>query len=524
MARNQVTPQSIPSGPSAPELITVLIPTRERADTLEYSLTTCVNQTDDKLRILVSDNASQDNTRGVVERFRRRDKRVEYINPGRRLGMSEHWEFALGHVKQGFVTVLGDDDALFPDSLTTIRETLRTRPDTNAISWPFSFYGYPSLFTPSKNHLGIAFGKRNEVRKSRDWLARVIAFEVFYFELPMVYHGLVRVTVLDKIRARSGRLISSSVPDVYLAIAVAASTENYYRLSNSLTLCGTSHHSYGTAGITLGEDSPIVRAFLNESGLGTHPLVPYLQLIPVIVLECILRARDAGILPNNLPIAYERCISRAFTELYTAGHSEKVFKDYLGRLEELCRRIGQTDHLARLKSYDATARKTLEDELALMPWPPRHQIVANLANTGVKDVAAAVGVAAMISRDDVLREILIESSREVHEVRTAFDNRLKQLRELDALARSQQKDLEKRHLEFTERIASLGQQLAETHAESTARFHQIEKLTEWLKISAKDSEDRQRRIDQLTARLAATEPDQDEASKPPTVTSAPQSG
>jgi len=523
MARNQVTPQSTHSGPAAPELITILIPTRERADTLEYSLTTCVNQIDDNLRILVSDNASQDDTRAVVERFRRRDKRVEYINPGRRLGMSEHWEFALGHVNRGFVTVLGDDDALFPDALATIRETLRTRPDTDAISWPYSFYGYPSLFTPSKNHLGIAFGKQNEVRQSRDWLAKLAAFEVFYFELPMVYHGLVRARVLDEIRARAGRLILSSVADVYLAIAVAASTESYYRLSKSLSLAGTSHHSYGAAGLTLGEDSPTVQAFLNESTLEMHPQVPYLQLIPVIVLECLLCARDARILSANLPIAYERCVSRAFTELYTAGHSEKVFKDYLGRLEELGRRIGQTAHLERLKSYDATARKTLEDELALMPWPPRHQIVANLANTVVKDVAAAVGVAAMISRDDVLREILIESSREIHEVRTAFDNRLSQLRELDALARSQQKELEKRHLEFTERIASLGQQLAETHAESTARFHQIEKLTEMLKISEKDRAERQEQIDQLTALLASAQQAQADRRNRAGFTSAPQS-
>jgi Glycosyl transferase family 2 len=522
MARKQVMPQSISSGPAAPELITVLIPTRERADTLEYSLTTCINQIDDNLRILVSDNASQDNTRAVVETFRRRDKRVEYINPERRLGMSEHWEFALGHIHEGFVTVLGDDDGLFPDALQVIRSILETAPGTDAIGWPYSFYGYPSLLTPSKNHLGIAFGEQDEVRKSRDWLAKLTAFDIFYFELPMIYHGLVRTRILAEIRARSSRLILSSVPDVYLAIAIAASIESYYRLSKSLTLAGTSRHSYGSAALTLGEDSPIVQSFLKESSLGMHCQVPYLQLVPVIVLECILRARDAGILPENMPIAYERCVSRAFIELYGAGHSEKVFSDYLGRLEELCRRIGQTNHLERLKSYDSIARKALEDELATTPWSPRHQIVANLAKTPIKDVAAAVGVAAIISRDEVLREILIESSREIHEVRTAFDNRLSQLSELEALARSQQKELEKRHLEFTERIESLGQQLAETHAESTARFHQIEKLTELLKISEKDRADRQEQIDQLTALLAAAAQAQGETQNPASAASAPQ--
>jgi glycosyltransferase involved in cell wall biosynthesis len=506
------------------ETITVLIPTRERANTLEHSLSTCVKQNDGNLRILVSDNASQDNTKTVVEAFKADDGRVEYINPGVRLGMPEHWEFALAHVREGFVIVLGDDDALFPDALKTAREVLKTAPETRAISWPYSFYGYPSLFTPSKNHLGLAFGELSGVRNSVEWLAKLAAFEALYFELAMVYHGLVHTSVLNEIRCRSGRVIAALNPDIYLCIAVTASIESYYRLSRPLSLCGTSHHSTGASGITLDEGSPVVRAFWKETRLTTHPLVPYLPCMPTIVLETLLRARDAGFLPDNLPIAYERCVSRAFIELYAANHSERVFNDYLGRLEELCRRIDQTAHLELLKGYDSTARKALEDELGTTPWSPRHQIVANLANTTIKDVSAAVDLAALISRDDVLREIFIESTREIREVRTAFDNRFSQLRELDALARGRQNELEKRHLEFTERIASLGQQLAETHAESTARFHQIEKLTELLKISEKDRADRQEQIDHLTALLATTNQTQGDERNRASVASAPQQG
>lgn len=131
-------------------------------------------------------------------------------------------------------------------------------------------------------------------------------------------------------------------------------------------------------------------------------------------------------------------------------------------------------------------------------------------------------MAQAISRSEALQQIWLEMTDQMREVRTAVDNRLSQLRELEALVRTQQKDLEQHHFEFTARIASLGQQLAETHAESTARFHQIEKLTELLKIGEKDRADRREQIDQLTALLAATEQDQTEASKPATVTSASQ--
>lgn len=491
------------------ETITVLVPTRERSDTLKDCLSTCVSQADDNLRILVSDNASQDATSAVVKGFQARDRRVEYINPGARLGMPEHWEFAVEHVRDGFVIVIGDDDALFPDAIAAMREILKSHPKTRAISWPYSFYGYPSLFTPAKNHLALAFDEQSEIRKSDEWLAKLAAFETFYFELPMVYHGLVHTSVLDRIRSRTGRVISALNPDIYLVIAVAASTECYYRLSRSLSLCGTSRNSTGASAFAQHGASPIVRAFFNETRLPLHPSVPYLPSVPVFVLESLLQARDAGLMPDDVRIAYERCVSLAFTELYSAGYSEKAFTDYLGRLEELCGRIGQTAHLEELKGYDSTARKALRDELAIH-WSPRHQIVVNLGNTTVKDVAGAVDVAEIISGNELLRDMFVEMSSRIREVSKAFDDRLSQLRELDAVARNQQMELQKCHVELTERIASLGQQLVEAHAESTARFHQIEKLTELLKNSNKLCAKRQAQIDQLMAVLGAAKEPQGE--------------
>ena len=51
---------------------TILVPTRERAETLRYTLQTCVVQEHNDLEILVSDNASQDATRDVLSDFAER--------------------------------------------------------------------------------------------------------------------------------------------------------------------------------------------------------------------------------------------------------------------------------------------------------------------------------------------------------------------------------------------------------------------------------------------------------------------
>jgi glycosyltransferase involved in cell wall biosynthesis len=81
---------------SAPKL-SIVIPTRERAVTLRHTLRTLIDQSYSSCEIIVCDNASTDNTRDVVESFF--DSRIRYINPGRRVSMSENWEFALWNTK-----------------------------------------------------------------------------------------------------------------------------------------------------------------------------------------------------------------------------------------------------------------------------------------------------------------------------------------------------------------------------------------------------------------------------------------
>ena len=64
--------------------ITVIIPTRERCETLGASIRACVEQDYDNLEIIVSDNASQDDTESVVHSFR--DSRLRYIKTDRPAG------------------------------------------------------------------------------------------------------------------------------------------------------------------------------------------------------------------------------------------------------------------------------------------------------------------------------------------------------------------------------------------------------------------------------------------------------
>ena len=130
---------------------TVVIPTRERSDTLEHALHTCVIQDYDDLEILVSDNFSQDRTREVVESYK--DPRIRYINTGRRLSMTDNFEFALSHVpSKGYVIYIGDDDGLLSDGIRGINAVIAGQ-RTQVLRWDSPYYWWPTAEKKHANQL-----------------------------------------------------------------------------------------------------------------------------------------------------------------------------------------------------------------------------------------------------------------------------------------------------------------------------------------------------------------------------------
>src|SRR3954451_4245208 len=107
-------------------LVSVLIPTFNRAAMLTQALESAVDQTYRDLEIVVADNASTDDTAAVVERFARADSRVRYVRHARNLGYLGNVQSLLGEARGEFVKFLMDDDVLLPGCVTTlVRPCLR---------------------------------------------------------------------------------------------------------------------------------------------------------------------------------------------------------------------------------------------------------------------------------------------------------------------------------------------------------------------------------------------------------------
>jgi glycosyltransferase involved in cell wall biosynthesis len=109
--------------------VTVGVPTYNRAATLPRALTSVLAQTHADLELLVSDNASTDETPEVCRAFAQDDPRVRVVRRPHNVGLTENFNALLREATGELVMVLADDDWLDPSYVERCVALLDARPD-----------------------------------------------------------------------------------------------------------------------------------------------------------------------------------------------------------------------------------------------------------------------------------------------------------------------------------------------------------------------------------------------------------
>jgi glycosyltransferase involved in cell wall biosynthesis len=106
--------------------VTVAIPTYNRATLLRETLESVLTQTYPKFRLVISDNASTDETPEVVGSYS--DGRIDYIRNQHNIGMIPNFNRLIELTDTEFLMLLPDDDRLYPDYLDAVIEILERNP------------------------------------------------------------------------------------------------------------------------------------------------------------------------------------------------------------------------------------------------------------------------------------------------------------------------------------------------------------------------------------------------------------
>lgn len=134
-----------PNGAGGPPLLTVAIPTFDRAPLLDALLgwfADAVVGLESSVELLVSDNCSTDETPQVTERWQRAmaDMGVEarFTRNDRNVGAIRNIASCFERARTPFVWTIGDDDAVDPDALRSVLDKLDAHPDLTLLILNFS--------------------------------------------------------------------------------------------------------------------------------------------------------------------------------------------------------------------------------------------------------------------------------------------------------------------------------------------------------------------------------------------------
>lgn len=229
--------------------ISIAIPTRERAQFLRASLATVTAIDDADLEIIVSDNASADDTADVARSFQ--DMRIRYVNTGRRVSQRQNFENALRASSGDYVMLIGDDDAVLVRQWPHLRAIL-SREAPAALSWPALFYQWPALEKRAGGGMlrlrrGLVYGQPF-VRTSAEHQRAICRLERTREDFsPKLYHGFLSRAVIDRLAAKTGDVVMSGQIDAYISAAATAMMTDYLYVRHPFTMLAMGPQSGGSS-------------------------------------------------------------------------------------------------------------------------------------------------------------------------------------------------------------------------------------------------------------------------------------
>jgi glycosyltransferase involved in cell wall biosynthesis len=101
-------------------LISIIITTKNREDLLKRAISSVINQTYSNLEIIIINDASEDNTKEILEEFEKLDSRIKVIHNKKTLGSNPSRNIAIDIAKGKFIAGLDDDDEFMPNRIEVL--------------------------------------------------------------------------------------------------------------------------------------------------------------------------------------------------------------------------------------------------------------------------------------------------------------------------------------------------------------------------------------------------------------------
>lgn len=158
-------------------MVTIGIPTYNRCHLLARSIESALRQTYQNIEVVVSDNASTDDTSRVCNRYATQDGRLKYTRLSTNRGATANFSEVLKHASGEYFLWLGDDDWLDEGYVRGCVDELHNQPAV-AIVYGTPLYYYSGKFT--NRGTIVVIDKQSWWKRVIDYFSKVVDNGMFY--------------------------------------------------------------------------------------------------------------------------------------------------------------------------------------------------------------------------------------------------------------------------------------------------------------------------------------------------------
>lgn len=251
-------------------LLSVIIPTRNRQQYCIAAVKQIISLGLD-IEICVQDNSDKNTLQYEFQNL----KNVKYHYYDGVLSFVNNFSEAVSLASGEYVCMIGDDDGVLPNIISVTRYLKNNDIDAfipglnNIYFWPSSnpiceMYRTGCLIEKKRSNTLTTINPKAELYR----LLRHGALNYLDFDLPRLYHGLVKRATLEEIKDKTGYYFGGLTPDIYMAVALSFVTKKVLKVNFPVTIpgiCPTSGSSDSATGKHTGElkDAPHFRGHDN---------------------------------------------------------------------------------------------------------------------------------------------------------------------------------------------------------------------------------------------------------------------
>lgn len=170
--------------PSDKYLVSVIIPTFNRADCLNEALNTVIGQTHKNIEIIIINDNSTDNTLEILNKIK--FPNIQIFNNNKSIGASACRNIGINNSKGNFIAFIDDDDLWYPNKIELQINYLLENPDTDCVFCDYKYVLDKIYFIPDRIKYDITLSKT------------ILSRSIGGFSLPLIKKDCIdRVGLLD---------------------------------------------------------------------------------------------------------------------------------------------------------------------------------------------------------------------------------------------------------------------------------------------------------------------------------------